>query len=84
MGIEAILGGVVFLGLFGLWVVLPSKLRKNREQPKPRSPLGWAKNYSAVSSDQSPFVRMVPDRLPVRHISYTRGSHNSQSNPLTG
>ena len=31
MDIEAILGGVVFLGLFGLWVVLPSKLRKNRE-----------------------------------------------------
>ena len=28
MGIEAILGGVAFLGLFGLWVVLPSKLRK--------------------------------------------------------
>ena len=30
MGIEAILGGVAFLGLFGLWVVLPSKLRKNK------------------------------------------------------
>jgi hypothetical protein len=31
MGIETILGGVAFLGLFGLWVVLPSRLRKNRE-----------------------------------------------------
>ena len=29
MGIEAILGGVAFLGLFALWVVLPSRLRKN-------------------------------------------------------
>ena len=32
MGIEAILGGIAFAGLFGLWVILPSKLRKNREQ----------------------------------------------------
>ena len=31
MGIEAILGGVAFVGLFGLWVILPSKLRKNKE-----------------------------------------------------
>ncbi len=31
MGLEAILGGVAFIGLFSLWVVLPSKLRKNRE-----------------------------------------------------
>ena len=31
MGIEAILGGVAFVGLFGLWVILPSKLRKNRD-----------------------------------------------------
>ncbi len=31
MGFEAILGGVAFVGLFGLWVILPSKLRKNRE-----------------------------------------------------
>jgi hypothetical protein len=28
MGIEAILGGVAFLGLFSLWVVLPSRMRK--------------------------------------------------------
>ncbi len=32
MGVEAILGGVAFAGLFGLWVVLPSKLKKDREQ----------------------------------------------------
>ncbi len=32
MGVEVILGVVVFAGLFGLWVVLPSKLRKDREQ----------------------------------------------------
>ena len=31
MGIEAILGVVVFVALFGLWVILPSKLRKNRD-----------------------------------------------------
>ena len=31
MGIEAILGVVVFVALFGLWVVLPSKLRKGRD-----------------------------------------------------
>ena len=30
MGLEAILGGVAFIGLFSLWVVLP-QLRKNRE-----------------------------------------------------
>ena len=29
MGIEAILGGVAFVGLFALWVVLPSRLRKS-------------------------------------------------------
>ena len=32
MGVEVILGGVAFVGLFGLWVVLPSKLRKSREE----------------------------------------------------
>ena len=33
MGIEAILGGLAFVGLFGLWVILPSRLRKpNREK----------------------------------------------------
>ena len=32
MGIEVILGCVAFAGLFGLWVVLPSKLRKSREE----------------------------------------------------
>ena len=31
MGIEAILGGVAFAGLFGLWVILPSRIRKNRK-----------------------------------------------------
>ena len=31
MGLEAILGGVAFVGLFGLWVILPSKLRNNKE-----------------------------------------------------
>ena len=31
MAIEAILGVVVFIALFGLWVVLPSKMRKNRD-----------------------------------------------------
>ena len=31
MGIELILGVVVFVALFGLWVVLPSKLRKDRD-----------------------------------------------------
>ena len=29
MGIEAILAGVAFVVLFGLWVVLPSRLRKS-------------------------------------------------------
>ena len=32
MGIEAILGGVAFAGLFGLWVILPNKVRKSREE----------------------------------------------------
>ena len=32
MGIEAILGGIAFAGLFGLWVILPSRLRKSKEQ----------------------------------------------------
>jgi len=32
MGIEAILGGVVFIGLFAMWVVLPSKMKKNRSK----------------------------------------------------
>ena len=32
MGIEAILGGIAFAGLFGLWVILPSKVRKSREE----------------------------------------------------
>ena len=31
MGVEAILGAVAFVGLFGLWVVLPSRLRKGRK-----------------------------------------------------
>ncbi len=31
MGIEAILGVVVFVALFGLWVILPSRLRKDRD-----------------------------------------------------
>lgn len=34
MGIEAILGGVAFIGLFALWVLLPSWVRRN---PKPSS-----------------------------------------------
>ena len=32
MGIEAILGGIAFAGLFGLWVILPSRLRKSKER----------------------------------------------------
>jgi hypothetical protein len=32
MGIEAILGGVAFIGLFAMWVVLPSKMKKNRSK----------------------------------------------------
>lgn len=28
---EAILGGVAFVGLFALWVNLPGKLRKSRK-----------------------------------------------------
>ncbi len=32
MGIEAILGGVAFIGLFAMFVVLPSKLNKNRSK----------------------------------------------------
>jgi len=32
MGIEAILGGIAFIGLFAMWVVLPSKLKKNRSK----------------------------------------------------
>ena len=32
MGVEAVLAGVVFVALFGLWVVVPSRLRKNRER----------------------------------------------------
>ena len=32
MGIEAILGGVAFIGLFAMFVVLPSKLKKNRSK----------------------------------------------------
>jgi hypothetical protein len=28
MGVEAILAAVAFVALFGLWVVLPSRLRK--------------------------------------------------------
>ena len=32
MGIEAILGGIAFAGLFGLWVILPSKVRKSKGQ----------------------------------------------------
>lgn len=30
MGIEAILGGVAFIGLLTMWVVLPSRLRKSK------------------------------------------------------
>ena len=30
MGIEAVLGGVAFIALFGMWVVLPSMIRKNQ------------------------------------------------------
>lgn len=30
MGIEAVLGGLAFVALFGMWVVLPSKIRKNQ------------------------------------------------------
>ncbi len=30
MGVEAILGGVAFVALFGLWVLLPSRLRKDK------------------------------------------------------
>ena len=29
---EVILGGVAFVGLFGLWVILPGKLKKSRKQ----------------------------------------------------
>jgi|GEM_PF-692350 hypothetical protein len=32
MGIEVILGGVAFIGLFAMWVVLPSKMKKNRSK----------------------------------------------------
>ena len=32
MGIEMILGGVAFVGLFGLWVILPNKIKKNKEK----------------------------------------------------
>ena len=31
MGIEAILGGVAFAGLFGLWGIIPSRMSKNRK-----------------------------------------------------
>lgn len=30
MPMEAILGGIAFLGLFAMWVVLPSRIRKGR------------------------------------------------------
>ena len=30
MGIEAILGGVAFVGLFAMWVVVPSWMRKSK------------------------------------------------------
>ena len=30
MGIEAVLGGIAFVALFGMWVVLPSMIRKNQ------------------------------------------------------
>lgn len=30
MGIEAVLGIVVFVGLFIMWVVVPSKIRKKK------------------------------------------------------
>lgn len=32
MGIEVIFGGVAFVALFAMWVVLPSKMRKNRSK----------------------------------------------------
>ena len=31
MSIEAVLGGLAFAGLFTLWVVLPSRVRRNAE-----------------------------------------------------
>ena len=31
MGIEVVLGGIAFAGLFGLWVILPNRIRKNKE-----------------------------------------------------
>ena len=32
MSLELVLGGVAFIGLFAMWVVLPSKMRKNRSK----------------------------------------------------
>ncbi len=32
MGIEAVLGAVAFIGLFAMWVIVPSRLRKNRSK----------------------------------------------------
>lgn len=32
MDIQAILGGVAFIALFAMWVVIPSRLRKNRSK----------------------------------------------------
>jgi len=32
MPMEAIFGGIAFLGLFAMWVVLPSRLRKNERR----------------------------------------------------
>ena len=31
MGIEAVLGGLAFAALFTLWVVLPSRVRRNAD-----------------------------------------------------
>ena len=32
MEIEAVFGAVAFVGLFAMWVIVPSRLRKNRSK----------------------------------------------------
>ena len=32
MEIEVVLGGIAFVGLFVMWVVIPGRLRKNRSK----------------------------------------------------
>jgi len=32
MPVEAILAGIAFIGLFALWVVIPSKVRKQQQR----------------------------------------------------